>query len=100
MIAGGAVLGPPGWGGAYKGTKVPCLAAHDIHAPLEKGSTKAATTLSAMGAFVSRSSKFSRKRRKRGPLRRSPSESPATSEVKYTGRDVIGRRLWKRKAWW
>ena len=33
----GETLGPPGWGGAYKGTKVPCLAAHDIHAPLEKG---------------------------------------------------------------
>ena len=33
----GERLGPPGWGGAFANTKTPCLAAHDIHAPLEKG---------------------------------------------------------------
>ncbi len=33
----GARLGPPGWGGAYNGSKVPCLAAHDLSAKEEKG---------------------------------------------------------------
>ena len=28
--APGAKLGPPGWGGAYKGSKPRCLASHDL----------------------------------------------------------------------
>ena len=33
----GRTAGPPGWGGAYNGSKVPCYAAHDLSAPEEKG---------------------------------------------------------------
>ena len=35
--AAGAALGPPGWGGAYAGTKPPCLASHDLSAKEEEG---------------------------------------------------------------
>eukprot|EP00965_Chrysotila_dentata_P220987 6192120-Pleurochrysis_carterae.AAC.2 len=35
--AKGEQLGPPAWGGSYDGSKVPCLAAHDLSAPAEKG---------------------------------------------------------------
>ena len=28
--AAGAVLGPPGWGGAYRGSKPRCTASHDL----------------------------------------------------------------------
>ena len=33
----GAQLGPPAWGGDYSGTHPPCLTAHDLSAPDEKG---------------------------------------------------------------
>mmetsp|Transcript_30621 Transcript_30621/g.97961 ORF Transcript_30621/g.97961 Transcript_30621/m.97961 type:complete len:601 (-) Transcript_30621:199-2001(-) len=33
----GAPLGPPGWGGAFNGTKPPCLASHDLAAKEEVG---------------------------------------------------------------
>ncbi len=33
----GAVLGPPGWGGAYAGSHSPCLASHDLSAKEEQG---------------------------------------------------------------
>ena len=33
----GMALGPPGWGGAWAGSHVPCLGAHDLSAAEEKG---------------------------------------------------------------
>ena len=35
--APGEKLGPPGWGGAWAGTHVPCLASHDLSAKEEAG---------------------------------------------------------------
>lgn len=41
--AAGQALGPPGWGGAHRGERAPCLASHDLSAKEEAGVCDPAT---------------------------------------------------------